>query len=203
MKTALKYPDLVRRLIVVDIAPTAGPETISSEAEHLIGYIKGMKAVDLKAIRSREEAETVLEAYLSVILSCSTKKDLIASFEQDPVERVFLLTNLVPEADLGNGRHSYKWRIPLDILEKTLHNIRNFDMSKEIESGMTYTKPTLFIGGGNSNYISKKNIPVIEKLFPNASVKVIPGAGHWVQAEKPNEFIEVVKQFMLTADKNK
>jgi pimeloyl-ACP methyl ester carboxylesterase len=33
-------------------------------------------------------------------------------------------------------------------------------------------------------------------LFPNAELVTIPGAGHWVHAEKPKELLEVLKGFL-------
>ena len=109
--------------------------------------------------------------------------------------RAFLVTNLVV-ASQGNGDTHFKWRIPLDILNSSIDHLRNFDMSKEVQDGKTFDGPTLFIGGGRSKYITEKSLPIIQKLFPRASVKVIPDAGHWVQAEKPNEFVEIVNQFI-------
>ena len=37
----------------------------------------------------------------------------------------------------------------------------------------------------------------IEKYFPNYQLETIQGAGHWIHAEKPDEFIHEVVQFLL------
>ena len=37
----------------------------------------------------------------------------------------------------------------------------------------------------------------IKILFPRAKISHVPGAGHWVHYEKPNEFIQVLLQFLL------
>lgn len=42
---------------------------------------------------------------------------------------------------------------------------------------------------------SKADIPVIQKIFPNAQFKYLE-AGHWVHAEKPEEFTNLVVEFL-------
>jgi esterase len=36
----------------------------------------------------------------------------------------------------------------------------------------------------------------ISAHFPNSTIETIDGAGHWVQAEKPEEFAELVLGFL-------
>jgi pimeloyl-ACP methyl ester carboxylesterase len=35
----------------------------------------------------------------------------------------------------------------------------------------------------------------IKRLFPNAGFAKIPGAGHWLHADKPREFEAVLRHF--------
>ena len=44
-------------------------------------------------------------------------------------------------------------------------------------------------------YINRRNIPICDAYFPNAQ-HVSLDAGHWVQAERPNEFQEVLGRFL-------
>jgi pimeloyl-ACP methyl ester carboxylesterase len=57
--------------------------------------------------------------------------------------------------------------------------------------------PTLFIRGELSNYILDEDIDELEELFPDSEIKTINGAGHWVHAEAPEEFIDIVLGFCL------
>jgi len=54
------------------------------------------------------------------------------------------------------------------------------------------TYPVVFIRGLESNYIMDEDFELIKKIYPEASIKDIPGAGHWLHAEKPDEFMEAV-----------
>ncbi|MEM6261556.1 MAG: hypothetical protein AAGI38_03540 [Bacteroidota bacterium] len=38
--------------------------------------------------------------------------------------------------------------------------------------------------------------PAIKEVFPHATFAKIPGAGHWLHAEKPAEFLEIVQGFL-------
>ena len=64
---------------------------------------------------------------------------------QDVSLRQFLLTNLIPDRQTGNLR----WRVNLSSIGENLPQLRSFPTFQT-----SFTGPTLFLGGGNSNYIS-------------------------------------------------
>ena len=59
-----------------------------------------------------------------------------------------------------------------------------------------FNKETLFIKGGDSDYISAESQSDITDLFPKANAKVINNTGHWLHAEKPDIFNRIVEQFL-------
>ena len=59
-----------------------------------------------------------------------------------------------------------------------------------------FKKDTLFIRGGNSRYILDADLDQIQKHFPQATLETIPNAGHWLHAENPKMFFEIVQQFL-------
>ncbi|MDA7916144.1 alpha/beta fold hydrolase [Verrucomicrobia bacterium] len=54
----------------------------------------------------------------------------------------------------------------------------------------------LFIKGGNSDYIREEDHPRIREHFPKSIIDTVEGAGHWLHAEKPNEFVRLVMGFL-------
>jgi esterase len=84
MRLALKRPELVERLIVVDIAP------VPYHNEHYSGYVEAMLALDLNSLARRADADAALKPAI-----------------EDDSLRAFLLQNLVSEAG------SFRWRINL------------------------------------------------------------------------------------------
>ncbi len=59
-----------------------------------------------------------------------------------------------------------------------------------------YDGPTLFLGGAESGYIAPAHRAAIKALFPAARFARIPGAGHWLHAEKPREFEAAVRGWL-------
>ena len=72
----------------------------------------------------------------------------------------------------------------------------NSEVGKALPSFTSFDGETLFLAGGNSNYITQDEIPLIKAHFPNAKVVTVPNAGHWLHAENPKGFYEEVIQFL-------
>jgi len=106
---------------------------------------------------------------------------------QNPEIAAFLLQSL----DLAGKR----WRINLDVLERDLPWILGFP---EVEG--RFDGPTLFLTGADSTYVLPEHRERIRALFPRARFAKIPGAGHWLHADKPREFEGTVRAFLDAPD---
>lgn len=143
---------------------------IKAYPPHLTNIIQGIKSLDLDAYTARSQADEVL-------------KEIVPNYG----ERQFLLKNLYW---IEKGKLA--WRMNFKVLEDSLPAIfTGFTPEKEISI------PTLFIKGGNSNYIKIEDWPSIEEVFIDVQLEIIEEAGHWVHAEKPDEFLETVLSFCL------
>lgn len=131
-----------------------------------VQYIHAMRGVDLTRVDRRPDADAQL-------------RDVV----EDAGTRAFLLQSL----DVSARR----WRLNLDALEAEMPKIVGFpDVSG------TFDGPTLFLSGGESDYVRPDHRPKIRVLFPKARFARIPGAGHWLHAEKPREFQASVQAFL-------
>jgi len=97
--------------------------------------------------------------------------------------RAFLLQSLDVQ--------SLTWRLNLDVLAREMQGIIGFP-----EVTGQYDGPTLFLSGGRSTYVLPEYRPRIRSLFPKARMVKIPGAGHWLHAEKPREFEAAVRTWL-------
>jgi esterase len=163
MRLALTRPELIGRLVVVDVAPVA-------YAHSFAPFVEAMLQVDLAAVTRRSDAELQLQGAVP-----------------DAVMRNFLLQNLV-KTDAG-----FVWRVNLEALAANMAELLGFPTPA---SDAAYVGPTLFIAGGRSKYVQPEHRPLIERLFPSAEHVVIPGAGHWLHAERPAEFLAHVRRFL-------
>lgn len=161
MTMALSQPSRVLKLVCADIAP------VSYEPRHN-EIIKGLKAIPLNEIKSRQEADKVLSNYISEI-----------------GVRQFLLKSLYKN-DTG-----FAWRFNLADIASNYSLI----IGSACNEGL-YKGDVLFIKGELSDYILTEHRPAIMSLFPNSSAKIISGAGHWLHAEKPTIFNNIVKRFL-------
>ena len=84
-----------------------------------------------------------------------------------------------------------KWRINIKALIENSLEISDFP-----DIQVNSSTKTLFLFGSNSEYSVSSQKDYIKKLFLSASFKEIKGAGHWVQAEKPKDFLEIVSNFL-------
>ncbi|XP_046820070.1 protein ABHD11 isoform X1 [Vespa crabro] len=171
MYLALHYPELVEKLVVVDMSP-ARPSPSLTE---MVNIFKVMRSITLDGSPSLSKARKMAEEQLAKVV-----KPLAL--------RQFLTMNLV-EAEPGK----YKWRVNLPVLEQ------NFSTEIAIFPNVAekvYMGPTLFIGGSNSDYIKIEDHPAIKKLFTRAEFLYVAGAAHWVHADKPTEFINIVTNFI-------
>ena len=130
--------------------------------------IESMEKVDFSTIHTRGEVEAILSEDITEI----------------PI-RQFLMKNLY-----WREKNILDWKINLPVIKENLYTIIG-----EVENGIVDI-PTLFIRGQNSNYIQDSDFPLIKSQFPNSRIETIPNAGHWLHAENPALFYDIVKGFL-------
>ncbi|WP_426490151.1 alpha/beta fold hydrolase [Hymenobacter sp. 102] len=141
-----------------------------SDMRHQDDIVAGLNAVPLATLQSRQQADEALAQHIKW-----------------PDVRQFLLKNLYRRED-----NSFAWRPNLAALTAEMD-----DIGAEITAAQPFLKPTLFIRGGKSDYISPEDkLYAIPALFPNAQVETVVDAGHWVHAEKPEDVFQLVTAFL-------
>lgn len=190
MQFAIQHPELLDKLIVVDIAPKYYPP-------HNLDVLNALNAVDFSIVKSRKEVESILSETLT---DFGTKQ--------------FLLKNIYWKEDT-----ELDWRFNLKAITPQIENVgAAIPVGKRVERGEYRTgenpqhpthdpalntassTPTLFIRGEKSNYILDDDLNLIHDIFPNSKLETIADAPHWVHAEKPKEFFECVMGFIKNAN---
>ena len=131
-------------------------------------HITALRALDLSGLTSRAVADRRLAAAVT-----------------DPALRAFFLQSLDLKATPP------RWRINLDVLEAEMSKIIGWP-----QVAGRFDGPTLFLSGALSRYVLPDHREAIRTLFPAARFAKLPGAGHWLHAEKPREFEETVRVFL-------
>jgi len=165
MQFAMRHPDRVEKLIVVDMAMRAYADAHT----HLIDAIM---AIDLSTLQSRSEVNKALSSAIP-----------------QAMVRQFLLMNLI-KSDINAPESSLAWRINLAALKANYPNLQ-----QAVCENAHYEKSCLFIRGEHSDYVQDADTEHIKTHFTNAQFASLP-TGHWVHAEQPRAFIEVVDSFL-------
>lgn len=131
-------------------------------------HIAAMRALDLTGLSSRSEADRRLSAAIS-----------------DPALRAFFLQSLDLKAQPP------VWRLNLDVLEDQMPLIVGWPGTEG-----QFTGHTLFLTGALSHYVKADYRESIRSLFPKSHFAKLPGAGHWLHAERPREFEQAVRVFL-------
>ena len=132
-------------------------------------YAAAMQAMDLNALSERREAD----------------RRLAATGVEDPALRAFFLQSL----DLKSTPP--RWRLNLPVLSREMSKIVGWPGTEGQFDGSV-----LFLTGGESHYVRPEHRPLIRAAFPRARFAKLPGAGHWLHADRPREFEQTLRIFL-------
>ncbi|MGO4599247.1 alpha/beta fold hydrolase [Terrabacter sp. 2RAF25] len=169
MVLALRHPELVGRLVVVDIAPKG-----YGSLERFEGYIREMQALPIDELSSRGDAEARFD-------------------ESDPGVKAFLLQNLRRDG------HSWRWQVNLDLIAADAAlgvDSRIADWPREVDALPAYDGPVLWVAGGDSRYVKREDGDRMRRHFPRTRLFTIKGAGHWVHTDAPEIIVTALRRFL-------
>jgi pimeloyl-ACP methyl ester carboxylesterase len=107
-------------------------------------------------------------------------------FEDNEGVRQFLLKNLH-----RTGENGFEWKINLQVITKNIDVV-----GLELWVHQPSETPVIFIKGAESHYIQPEDQRIISEIFPNFELFEIPQASHWVQADQPFAFMEVINSIL-------
>ncbi len=110
---------------------------------------------------------------------------LMSEFIDEPGVRMFLLKNLH-----WKEKGQLAWRMNLPVISENMRHI-----VASVGTEMVHV-PSLFLAGGASDYITAEDHMMIQMQFPQSEIIEMMGAGHWLHAEQPDEFYQLVTDFL-------
>jgi pimeloyl-ACP methyl ester carboxylesterase len=177
---------------IILIGHSLGGKTAMFFTLHHPGLVKKLVVVDISLRKSppNREHQQLLNAMMAVdFTAASSRSDVekqLHAMIRSPKLRQFLLKSVY-----WRDRHSLDWRLNLQAINDNLLSI-----FEGVDVPGTYPGPTLFIRGGLSDYILSTDLADLKTKFPGAEVNTIVNASHWVHADAPGEFFDLVKLFL-------
>jgi len=165
-KTAMLFATIHPEMVEKLIVADIGPKFYP---QHHQTIFEGLNVVDFSKKPSRKEVEEILAKYIS-----------------DFGTRQFLLKSLYWQEP---GQLAFRFNL-------AVFNNKMEEIGKPLPDNAIFNKPTLFIRGGNSNYILDEDFENIQRHFANSRIETIPNVGHWLHAENPKLFYEITSSFL-------
>ena len=164
-KTAMQFALTHPELLSKLIIADIAPKIYPAHHQYIL---KALSEVDFSIHTSRKSIEAILNTYIK---------------ETGVIQ--FLMKNIYRK---NKQQLAYRFNLPV-LIEKYNEVVTTFTTTK------TFTKPTLFLKGSNSNYITPEDNTLINNNFTQAKIDTISNAGHWLHAENPQEFYAKTMQF--------
>lgn len=142
---------------------------------------------DIAPVKYTRRHDSIINGLQSVTADTKDRRSAdhkLKQYIEEPGVRGFLLKSFQPN-------QSHPWAFDLEALSASYESL--IDGNSDVSSPVN----TLFIIGGNSNYVSLEHKSAILSRFPNTQSKVIHGTGHWLHAEKPAAFEKICRDFLV------
>lgn len=170
----------------------------------VLGHSMGGKAAMMLALQNPDKVKRLIVADIAPVTYTHSQMGPIDAMRRVDLNNI--TSRAEAKAQLGDlepgvpdfllqslDLKSKKWRLNLDVLTAEMGKIIGFpNITGQFDN------PTLFLSGANSDYVKRADRDQIKTLFPAAKFAKIPGAGHWLHAEKPREFEAAVAAFLAT-----
>jgi esterase len=196
-------PDMRYPTLAADVRETM--LVLGIEKAAVIGHSMGGKTAMAMALRWQDQVGRLLVSDIAPVAyehGNSAIADAMAAIRLTPSlsrpEADAALAGAVPRPDvraflLQNLRFGQnpRWRIGLTEIAAAIPDLEGWT-----DLPGTYTGPSLFVTGANSDYVLPEHRPIIRSQFPAARFVAIKNAGHWVHADNPAGFVSVLEAFL-------
>ncbi len=135
---------------------------------HHARIFRGFRSIKLDQIQTRNEADVQMSHRIP-----------------DTAVRQFILKNLT------RNKEGFEWKLNLDVIEKQAEKL-----GEALSEEDWFNGHVLFLYGTRSDYITEADLQGIRQHFPNAELKPVSGAGHWVHAEQPRTLVRLALSFL-------
>lgn len=173
MEFAVKYPQMINKMVIADISPRSHKALLDYDktSNFHLNLLSLMKSINLEEFSEYRELSKLLLPY------GETVKNVIIK-------------------NIAKVDGKFSWKINVNSLLNNLPEImEGLDPDDFIDNKVKVE--TLFLQAENSNYITSSDKKLIDFIFSDYSIQVIPDAGHWLHYDNPSGTLAAIKIFLL------
>lgn len=169
---ALKYPQAVEKLVLVDSLGLYARMPFNSFCWHYVNSGWNEKTYEWE----RKSKRLVRWAASALIGDKKKRTD----------EFIDALSSLIREPGCGKPFISFQ-----------RHELKQDKLTTDLASHLGELKmPVLLVNGEKDAAVPAKAAVAAAKVIPNCSLHIMKGCKHWAQKERPEEFAEILEQFL-------
>lgn len=166
-----------------------GGKTAMEFASHYDEKVSRLIVADISPRYYEVHHHNIIKAFYSVPVDQLTSRkeadELLSEKIPEFGIRQFLLKNL------DRTKNGFVWKMNLDVIASKIEEV-----GRGLNQNAKFDRPTMFVRGGASDYIKDNDFNLIHSIFTQSRIETIAGAGHWLHAEKPDAFYEIVSEFL-------
>lgn len=152
--------------------------------------VKSLVIADMAPVRYEDNNINIINILYNlskvVIKDRKTADSFLSEHGIELSVRAFLLKNL-----RRNRAGNFEFKININAIKASYES-----QISVAPQGDIFNAPCLFLKAEHSNYIEPQHLPIINTLFPQSSVQTVEAVSHWLHAEKPELFNQLVLQFI-------
>ncbi|WP_117233392.1 alpha/beta fold hydrolase [Vibrio maerlii] len=181
-------------------------EHLNIETAIFVGHSMGGKvAMKVASIEPKKASKLVVLDMAPVDYQVRRHDDVFHAIQQTesaaPQSRAAAMAILdshlkVPGVAQFLGKSLYKAESHMQFRFNTPSLISNYADIIGWDEGDANNVATLFVKGGDSDYLMANHQSAIQRQFPNSKAHIIANTGHWLHAEKPQEVLRVINKFL-------
>ena len=168
MQFALKYPQRLEKLVVIDISPCRMNSLLESNTliTNLMNQVMAIKNLSLSDFQSFSGFANGISAF-----DDDTKRAIIGNIKYD-------------------GK-AFSWQIDIDAIFNNFDKLTSgFDVDDFIDTKINV--PTLFIKAMDSEFLPKSDYKAVKYIFPNSEIVEVADCTHRIHFEKPKTLAKII-----------
>lgn len=163
--------------------------TLALEMPHLVSSLTVLD-ISPKKYFGRKEHDLVLKIMRETDFSLFDSRSALEQHFKHQLNDNKLIQLLLKNIYRVNPS-AYGWRLHVEAIWENLDDIFDWPVNEN-----TYVAKTLFIKGSESEYISSDDSSIIHYYFPRAEIKILHGAGHWLQVDQPETLLKIISDYL-------